>query len=73
MSRTLAQFFDGFVLPLLGGGEVIVGGPVRPREHRVMAAEMSGLHGTHVAFLRARRASLVVAEPELPEVARSQL
>ena len=65
MSRTLPQFLDQFVLPLLMGGDVLVTGPIRPKEHRTMLADADGLSLPALGFARLRRAHLVVADPEL--------
>ncbi len=70
MSRTVAEFMQDFVCPLLGGGAVKVSRPVRPRDFYAMVGELNVISGSpvDVRFLRLQRAQLLVAEPLLPDV-----
>ncbi len=67
MSWTLSDFLDRFVLPLLGGGPLMVGQPVRPEEARAMGEELVLSPNRDLEFLRMRQAQSVVAEPVLEE------
>ena len=67
MSTGLATFLEEFVVPLLGGGQVALSGPVRPVEYQRMLREAGELGSTELKFLRTRRASELVAVPELPD------
>lgn len=64
----LAQFVEGFVLPLLGGGPLHVNRPLRPKDRDAMALELGAL-GSHreLMFLRQRRAELLTPHPLLEE------
>lgn len=67
MSRSLSELIESFVLPLLGGGDVAVAGPIRPREHAAMAQQAGELGHPQLRFLRLRRAMQLVPVPELPD------
>lgn len=66
MARTLPEFIDHFVLPLLGGGDVIVGPPLRMRERDQWAEEHADLQHPDLLLCRLRRAQLLVADPAMP-------
>lgn len=71
MSWSLAEFIVEFVLPLLGGGGVKVRRPIRPRDFYTMLSELNTISGPQLpdlAFLRLRRAQLLVADPLLPDI-----
>ncbi|MCA9694619.1 MAG: hypothetical protein KC636_33885 [Myxococcales bacterium] len=74
MPSTLHEFIADFVQPLLGGGALHVGRPIRPKDYRAMVAAI-GSPGSvpDLEFLRLRRAQLVVADPELPEIDLDEL
>lgn len=63
----LAEFVETFVLPLLGGGTVAVGAPIRPKERDEMAEESGELGQPLLRFLRLRRAQRLVPNPVLPD------
>ncbi len=66
MATTFEQFLGGFVLPLLGGGSVCVGPPLRQRDHEEWVGDvMRG--GTQLEYLRQRRAQELTPHPTLPE------
>lgn len=67
MSRELDAFIAEFVVPLLAGGDVWVGKPVRPRDRDVWAVELGSTRSTDLSFWRLRRAQLLVAHPILDE------
>lgn len=63
----LEPFVHRFVVPLLGGGEVHVGRPFKPREVEQMQLELTSALGTSLQFLRLRRAELLTPEPDLAD------
>ena len=65
MTRDLGEFCARFVAPLLGGGTVHVGAPVRPADLRAMMAELGTLASGELVALRLQRAQQLVAEPDL--------
>lgn len=67
MARTLAEFVDDFVLPLLGGGGLGVGAPIRPRDRDAMFDESAALMQPRLRYARLRRAQLLTADPMLPD------
>lgn len=67
MSRELDAFIAEFVVPLVAGGDVLVGRPIRPRERDVWAASLSTARSTDLAFWRHRRAQLLVANPHVED------
>lgn len=67
MSRSLADFLETFVLPLLTGGDVHVGRPFRPRDRDAMAEQSGELSDSRLAFTRLRRAQELVPDADLPE------
>ncbi|MCA9661791.1 MAG: hypothetical protein KC486_25860 [Myxococcales bacterium] len=73
MSRSLSEFLGGFVLPLLGGGPLLVGKPLRPEEVAAMAEELVASTNADLELLRQRRAQAVVAEPVLDEAGPDEL
>lgn len=69
----LAEFVEHFVLPMLAGGEVRVGRPMRPREVEAMGLEVPTLSSGVLSFARTRHAELLsptamVGDPEPDEV-----
>lgn len=73
MTRDLGEFCARFVAPLLAGGEVHVGAPVRPHDFRAMAADLAALRTSDVAALRLQRAQQLVAEPALHDPGAEEL
>lgn len=73
MSRSCSEFLETFVLPMLGGGEVHVGKPFRPRESESMADEAEALSDPQLAFVRLRRAQELVPDPDLPDPGPEEL
>jgi hypothetical protein len=73
MARSLPELLDEFVLPLLGGGPVVVDGPLRSRDVELMLAQDSALADSRLRFLRLRRGQELVAEPELPDTDADEL
>ena len=67
MTWTLSDLLDRFVLPLLGGGPLMVGQPVRPEEARAMGEELVRAPIRELELLRLRQAKTVIAEPVLEE------
>jgi len=67
MARSLPEFLEQFVLPLLGGGEVLVGAPLRGRDRDQMLEQQGELGHPDLLFLRLRRAQALVATPGLPD------
>ncbi len=67
MSRSLAEFIDDFVVPLLGGGPVVVTKPLRPRDRERFAEQSGGLGHPQLRFLRLRRAQALTPHPLLPD------
>ena len=67
MARSLPEFLERFVLPLLGGGEVAVGPPLRQRDRDQMLEEQGELGQPQLRFLRLRRGQALVADPGLPD------
>lgn len=67
MARGLTEFLDEFVLPLLGGGELQVGAPLRARDLSLLLEQARELHRSELRFLRLRRGQRLVADPELPD------
>ncbi len=67
MSRELTAFVSDFVVPLLGGGDVGVSRPLRPRDRDTWALSISAAQVPELSFWRVRRAQLLVADPELPD------
>ena len=66
MAAVFDQFLDDFVLPLLGGGPVHVGRPLRPRERDEWLGEVTRA-GTALQYVRLRRAQELTPHPGLPE------
>ncbi len=73
MSWNLSDFLDRFVLPLLGGGQLMVGAPVRPSEVRAMGEELMRAPVLDLEYLRLRQARSVVSEPLLEEASVDEL
>ncbi len=67
MSRELGIFVEDFVVPLLGGGDVWVGRPLRPRDRDEWARALGPRSAPALQYWRLRRAQLLVANPSLPE------
>jgi hypothetical protein len=67
MSAPIDELVDGFVLPLLEGGSVEVGRPLRQRDHADMIGELGRVTSGRLAFARLRRAQLLTADPDLPD------
>jgi hypothetical protein len=67
MSRELNAFVSEFVIPMLGGGDVSVTRPLRPRDRDVWSMGLTGSQVPELSFWRLRRAQLLVADPELPD------
>lgn len=66
MSRELAAFVDGFVVPLLAGTDVQVAKPLRPRDRDEWSAGAS-LRAPALLFARLWRARMLVADPDVPD------
>ena len=73
MSWNLSDFLDRFVLPLLGGGQLTVGVPVRPSEVRAMGEELVRAPIPDLEYVRLRQAQNVVSEPILEEAGVDEL
>jgi hypothetical protein len=67
VSKRLAEFVRTFVAPLLSGGDIEVGAPIRPSDFQEMLGAVHTLRGTDLALLRLRRAQQLLADPGLPE------
>jgi hypothetical protein len=67
MARSLPEFLEEFVLPLLGGGSVQIDGPLRSRDLELMLEQTGELSHPELRFLRLRRGQELVADPELPD------
>lgn len=67
MARSLPEFLEEFVLPLLGGGSVQIDGPLRGRDLELMLEQAGELSRSELRFLRLRRGQELVADPELPD------
>ncbi len=67
MSPPLAEFVETFVLPLLVGGPVAIGAPIRPSERDEMAEESGELGLPALRFSRLRRAQQLAPNPVLPD------
>ena len=67
MSKRLAEFIDGFVVPLLGAGDLHVGPPVRPSDFHELLGEVHTLRSGPVPHLRLARAQQLLADPGLPD------
>ncbi len=67
MARGLPEFLEDFVLPLLRGGELSVGPPLRLRDRELMFEQLGELGSPELRFVRMRRAQLLVADPSLPD------
>lgn len=67
MARSLREFLDEFTLPLLRGGPVPIGGPIRPAEHTAMVEDAGELGDPDLRFARLARARELVANPNLPD------
>lgn len=67
MSKRLAEFIDGFVVPLLGADDLHIGAPVRPSDFHELLAEVHTLRGGPVPQLRLARAQQLLADPGLPD------
>lgn len=61
------MFLGSFVRPLLAGGEVIVGKPLRPRDRDQWANDSGTLRERDLVLARMRRAQLLTADPCLPD------
>lgn len=66
MAATFDQFLRGFVLPLLGGGPMHVGRPLRPRDRDLWLGEVTRA-GSELAYLRMRGAESLTPHPHLPD------
>lgn len=66
MARSLPEFLEHFVLPLFGGGPLVVGPPLRMRDRAVLLEQSEALMEPQLQFLRMRRAQELVADPSLP-------
>jgi len=66
VAATFDQFLGDFVLPLLGGGSMHVGRPLRPKERDLWLGEQARA-GTQLQYLRLRRAQELTPHPALPE------
>jgi hypothetical protein len=67
MSADALTWVESFVLPLLEGGTVEVGRPLRSRDHADMLGELGRATSGRLAFARLRRAQLLTADPDLPD------
>lgn len=67
MARSLPEFLERFVLPLLGGGPLSVGPPLRHRDRDLMLEQQGELGSPPLRFVRLRRGQVLVAEPGLPD------
>lgn len=63
----LQTFVETFALPLLKGGTVTVGRPLRQRDVEAMLGDVVVLGGTELAFVRLRQAELLAPQVVLPE------
>lgn len=66
MAATFEQFLGSFVLPLLGGGPVEVGRPLRPKERDLWLGDVTRA-STQLQYLRLRRAQELTPHPALPD------
>lgn len=66
MVATFDQFVEDFVAPLLGGGAVHVGRPLRPRERDQWIGDVPHVRSA-LQYLRLRRAQELTPHPALPE------
>lgn len=74
MALTLEHFMETFVLPLLGGGDLMVGRPLRPRDRDQLAGELHTVpSGRDLAFIRLRRAQRLTPHPALPDPDHGEL
>ena len=73
MSRTCSEFLESFVYPMLGGGDVHVGKPFRPRDRDLLLDDAGALSDPTLLFLRLRRARELVPEPDLPDPGPEEL
>ena len=67
MSKKLAEFVRSFVAPLLSGGDLEIGSPIRPNDFQEMLGAVHTLRRSELAILRLRRAQQLIADPGLPE------
>jgi hypothetical protein len=67
MARLLSDFVADFVLPLLHGGSLGVGAPIRTRDRDAMFSEGAPLFEPRLRYARLRRAQLLTANPSLPD------
>ncbi len=67
MGKRLGEFIDGFVAPLLQGGDVTVAAPVRPSDFHELLADVHTLRSGAVPHLRLARAQQLLADPALPD------
>ncbi len=67
MSKRLAEFIRTFVAPLLSGGDLEIGPPIRPNDFQEMLGAVHTLRSTDLTLLRLRRAQQLLADPGLPE------
>lgn len=74
LSPMLADFVHGFVLPLLRGGDLHVGRPLRPKDRDAMALDLGSLAGhRELVFARNRRTELYSPHPLLDEPDHDEL
>ena len=73
MARTLPEFVEEFVEPLLGGGQLTVGPPYRLRDRAMMGEQTGSLLDDTLRSLRLRRAQALVANPCLPDPDEDEL
>lgn len=66
MARSLSELLEHFVQPLLGGGRLAVGPPLRMRDREVLVEQARPGSLSDLHFLRLRRAQALVADPQLP-------
>ncbi len=67
VARRLSAFVESFVAPLLSGGALSVGAPVRPAEVMAFVGEAHTLRHGPLPGLRHTRAQRWLAEPSLPD------
>lgn len=67
MARSLPELLDTFVLPLLGGGPVMIDGPLRAKDLELMLEQAGELSRPELRFARLRRGQELVADPQLPD------
>jgi hypothetical protein len=74
VSERMSEFLDAFAVPLLGGGTVHVGRPLRPRDRDLLVSELpSAVHHPALSLARLRRAEELTPVPDLPHADEEEL